>query len=101
MSLCVLFRMSIYYKQLLYLLHLLLSMRLLGWVPKANIRGYDHKIFIMDFFGSPKLRGSGLNISPKRVLTAFGSPWNTFLGYYIRNADKINIPKVRLMFSLQ
>ena len=37
----------------------------------------------MDFFGSKSLRGSGLAVPPIRFLTAFGSPWNTFLGYYI------------------
>ena len=54
-----------------------------GWVPKASIRGQDAKIFILDFFGSPKLRGSGLNVPPARFLTAYGSPWNTFLGFYL------------------
>jgi len=52
-----------------------------GWVPKASIRGLDEKIFILDFFGSEKLRGSGLNVRPERFLTAFGSAWNTFLGF--------------------
>eukprot|EP01041_Mallomonas_annulata_P001150 gene1150-2223_t len=52
-----------------------------GWIPKKCIRGQDNKIFILDFFGSEKLRGSGLRISKDRILTAFGSPWNTFLGY--------------------
>lgn len=57
-----------------------------GWVPKPVIRGLSHKIFILDFFGSPKLRG-GLDVPPNRILTAFGSPWNTFLGYYLDNKD--------------
>lgn len=43
----------------------------------------DSKIYILDFFGSRKLRGSGLNIPKERFLTAFGSEWNTFLGYHI------------------
>lgn len=38
----------------------------------------------MDFFGSEKLRGSGLVIPASRFLTAYGSPWNPFLGYYIK-----------------
>lgn len=68
-----------------------------GWVPKRPIRGLNERIYIMDFFGSEKLkigpnqkRGAGhgdvsknFNIPPNRFLTAFGSPWNTFLGYMI------------------
>lgn len=54
-----------------------------GWVPKPPLRGQDSKVYILDFFGSPKLRGKGLKIPPKRFLTAFGSAWNTFLGYYV------------------
>ena len=68
-----------------------------GWVPKDVIRGLDDRIYILDFFGSERLRGSGLTIPPSRVLTAFGSKWNTFLGYYMdehelqyRNAASIN-----------
>jgi hypothetical protein len=52
-------------------------------VPKAVIRGLDDKIFILDFFGSKGLRGQGMNIPMNRYLTAFGSPWNSFLGYYM------------------
>jgi hypothetical protein len=58
-----------------------------GWVPKKVIAGRDSKIYILDFFGSQKMRGSGLNIHPSRMLTAFGSPWNSFLGFYIKDAD--------------
>jgi len=54
-----------------------------GWVPKAGLRGQDDKIFILDFFGAPKLRGAGLKVAPTRVLTAYGSPWNSFLGFYL------------------
>ena len=54
-----------------------------GWVPKPPLRGQDSKIYILDFFGSPKLRGTGLHVPPTRFLTAFGSAWNTFLGYYV------------------
>ena len=53
-----------------------------GWVPKRNIRGHEHKMYILDFFGSAKVKGS-LKVSPERVLTAFGSPWNTALGYFL------------------
>lgn len=55
-----------------------------GWVPKKHIRGLDERIYILDFFGAKKLRGSGLSIPPSRFLTAFDtSTENTFLGYYI------------------
>eukprot|EP01033_Poteriospumella_lacustris_P016172 gene16172-11567_t len=52
-----------------------------GWLPKRNIRGHEDKVYILDFFGSPKLRNFAL--SPRHILTAFKSPWNSFLGYYI------------------
>jgi hypothetical protein len=47
--------------------------------------GSEEKIFVLDFFGSRKLLNSKPNfvIPPSRLLTAFGSPWNVFLGYYI------------------
>jgi len=51
-----------------------------GWVPKPNIRGLESKVYILDFFGSPKLKGNSFNIRPDHILTAFGSPWNAFLG---------------------
>ena len=54
-----------------------------GWIPKLCIRGMDSKIYILDFFGSEKLRGSGLVVPRERFLTAYGSPWNTFLGYFL------------------
>ena len=39
---------------------------------------------MLDFFGSKKLRGSGLNIPSSRFLTAFNATSeNSFLGYYI------------------
>jgi CheY-like chemotaxis protein len=59
-----------------------------GWVPKRNIRGHEKKIYILDFFGAQSMRGNSLNISPKQILTAFKSPWNSFLGYYI-HPDRI------------
>lgn len=58
-----------------------------GWVPKPPLRGQDAKVYILDFFGSAKLRGKGLNIPPERFLTAFGSKYNTFLGYYVEGAE--------------
>jgi hypothetical protein len=47
--------------------------------------GQEKKIFVLDFFGSEKLPNSKPNfhIPPHRLLTAYGSPWNTFLGYYL------------------
>lgn len=54
-----------------------------GWVPKHVIRGHESKIFILDFFGSPNVRSGALAVPPHRILTAFGSPWNTFLGFYL------------------
>ena len=61
-----------------------------GWVPKHPLIGMDKRIFILDFFGSQKLRGSGLSIPPSRFLTAFGSSWNTFLGYDMNVDHTIN-----------
>ncbi len=58
--------------------------RISGWVPKKVLLGHEHKVFILDFFGSQHgLRGNSLKVPLKRFLTAFGSPWNSFLGYYI------------------
>ena len=49
------------------------------------LRGHQEKVYVLDFFGSKKLLNSkkDFDIPPKRLLTAFGSPWNTFLGYSI------------------
>lgn len=66
-----------------------------GWVPKKKLVGLDSKVYMLDFFGSKGgLRGSipgqphtGLVVPPGRFLTAFGSPENTFLGYYMPNAS--------------
>lgn len=63
-----------------------------GWVPKPVIRGKDSKVFILDFFGSERLRGSGLNVPPSRILTAFGSPFNPMLGFYI-DSKRLEIVK--------
>mmetsp|Transcript_34049 Transcript_34049/g.49473 ORF Transcript_34049/g.49473 Transcript_34049/m.49473 type:complete len:259 (-) Transcript_34049:9-785(-) len=65
----------------------------IGWVPKAILRGHEKKIFILDFFGSPTLKGSGIpGMTPDRFLTAYGSPWNTFLGYFIEESP-LNSPR--------
>jgi hypothetical protein len=65
-----------------------------GWVPKRNLHGLDERVYILDFFGTkdglrPPLHGGSaaprLNVDPKRILTAFGSPDNTFLGYFMPN----------------
>ncbi len=53
-----------------------------GWVPKPPLRGQDSKVYVLDFFGSQRLRGKGLVVPPERFLTAFGAPGNTFLGYF-------------------
>jgi alpha-1,3(6)-mannosylglycoprotein beta-1,6-N-acetyl-glucosaminyltransferase len=37
-------------------------------------------MYILDFFGTNEVHHA-LNIPLSRVLTAFGSPWNTFLGF--------------------
>jgi hypothetical protein len=58
--------------------------------------GQEKKIFVLDFFGSEKLLNSkpSFQIPPHRLLTAFGSPWNTFLGYYLNDTIlyKYNTP---------
>jgi hypothetical protein len=60
----------------------------IGWVPKHHLVGLDNKIFILDFFGSKKLRGSGLTVPPSRFLTAYDTnKYNTFLGYYMENSS--------------
>lgn len=58
-----------------------------GWVPKPSLVGRSDKVYILDFFGSQSLRGSGLKVPPKRFLTAFGSPWNSFLGFYLEDPE--------------
>lgn len=54
-----------------------------GWVPKRTITGLNDRIYILDFFGSEKMRGTGLDIPTSRILTAFGSPWNPMLGFHL------------------
>ena len=53
-------------------------------MPKAHLVGMDSKVYVLDFFGSKMLRGSGLNVPPSRFLTAYRTNnYNTFLGYYM------------------
>lgn len=57
-----------------------------GWVPKPFLVEQENKLYILDFFGSEKLKGStNFQIPPSRFLTAFGVAFksNSFLGYYI------------------
>lgn len=60
-----------------------------GWVPKPNIIGNEHKVYVLDFFGAKTLRNDGLKIPPSRILTAYGSQWNTFLGYYMDSSSAL------------
>lgn len=66
-----------------------------GWVPKPNILRHEKKVYILDFFGSSRLRGNSLAISVRsQILTAFPSPWNQFLGYYISSdRTKLSLPR--------
>lgn len=58
--------------------------------------GQESKIYILDFFGCKRLKGEGLQISPTRILTAFGSPQNTFLGYFInQNINNTYVNKLQ------
>ncbi len=52
-------------------------------MPKRNIIGHEHKVYVLDFFGAKTLRNDGLKIPQSRILTAYGSQWNTFLGYFM------------------
>ena len=64
-------------------------------MPKRNIVGFESKVYILDFFGSkdglrrPLSGQGGLVVPPKRILTAFGSPENTFLGYHMANSSSV------------
>ena len=60
-----------------------------GWVPKKVIKDHLGKLFILDFFGTKSLKNS-LHIPLSRVLTPFGTPWNSFLGYYLSNPVSID-----------
>jgi hypothetical protein len=65
-------------------------------VPKRGLVGKEHKVYILDFFGSPALRGNSFHVAPKHFLTAYGSPWNTFLGYCIEEINDQKNTSVRL-----
>eukprot|EP00600_Ochromonadales_sp_CCMP1393_P005461 CAMPEP_0174960418 /NCGR_PEP_ID=MMETSP0004_2-20121128/3695_1 /TAXON_ID=420556 /ORGANISM="Ochromonas sp., Strain CCMP1393" /LENGTH=277 /DNA_ID=CAMNT_0016208793 /DNA_START=226 /DNA_END=1056 /DNA_ORIENTATION=- len=66
-----------------------------GWVPKRNLVGQESKVYILDFFGSKGLRGKGMAIPMNRFLTAFGSPMNSFLGYFMETGtdSKVSVKK--------
>lgn len=75
-------------------------MYLAGWVPKKNLVGLSERIFVLDFFGSKKLRGSGLNIPSSRILTAFNATSeNSFLGYYIDEKKEKDKDKKKSMVT--
>lgn len=59
-----------------------------GWVPKPNLVGLEDRVYLLDFFGTKAIRGT-LNVPLERVLTAYGSPWNTFLGYFLDSASSV------------
>ena len=63
-----------------------------GWIPKPNIRNHLDKLFILDFFGSKSMKGN-LKIPQTRMLSAYGSPWSTYLGYYTTDSGRYNITK--------
>ena len=51
----------------------------------------DSKIYVLDFFGSKKIRGTGLNIPVDRFLTAYKTnSYNSFLGYFIEETNMKN-----------
>lgn len=55
-----------------------------GWIPKAVLRGFEDRIFLLDFFGAKRPNRGGIRVPPSRILTAFPTyPGNTFLGYVI------------------
>lgn len=56
---------------------------MIGWVPKPNLRGFEDHIYILDFFGSRGVKGNTFKINPQKILTAYKSPFNSFLGYYM------------------
>ncbi len=61
---------------------------------KPNLKGHQHKVFVLDFFGTQKLPNAyqDFDISSNKILTAFGSPWNPFLGFFIsRSAVHSNV----------
>ena len=56
-----------------------------GWKPKPFLKGQEQKVYMLDFFGSEKLKGSAFQLPVSRFLTAFKTgetnSGNTFLGY--------------------
>ena len=61
------------------------DLQLAGWRLKAQLKGRQHKIFILDFFGSDKPHAN-LGVPPIQHLTAFPVPASqsrTFLGYRV------------------
>lgn len=52
-------------------------------------------MYLLDFFGSPSIRGQLSIPVQTRVLTAFGSQWNIFLGYYIYEKSTFSSSAVR------
>ena len=74
-----------------------------GWKPKPFIKGQEKKIYMLDFFGSDKLKGNNIDfkLPPSRFLTAFRTGENdfknTFLGYSMNLG--FNPPKEFEMFS--
>lgn len=63
-----------------------------GWVAKPVLKGQDHKVFMLDFFGFHKLPNQSLKVPDHRFLTAYGgSPTNTFLGYYLPSTPPFSV----------
>jgi hypothetical protein len=69
-----------------------------GWIPKPNLRGFEDRIYFLDFFGSKSLKGQQFRINPKKILTAFKSPFNSFLGYFM---DESILPQTKLVKKTQ
>lgn len=67
----------------------------IGWVPKVNIRNCMSRMYILDFFGTRELHRA-LSVPPSRVLTAFGSPWNTFLGFYKDEPSEADVTAIAM-----
>lgn len=65
-----------------------------GWIAKPVLRGQHAKVFVLDFFGYQRLKGTSLQLPDDRYLTAFGgSPKNTFLGYFLPPLNASSISK--------
>lgn len=59
-----------------------------GWVPKPPLLGYEHKVFLLDFFGAKAPTRNGIKVPKNRILTAFPTyPGNTFLGYAVPSSQ--------------